>query len=211
VRDNNIKHHPAGVPTKQPLAAGVFDLEADHLHKLLGRPGYSDTELWFGHRQSVVHTESGPLLQVDLACTTMLAPIGTPLTPPLHPHGTPVAPPLHPRCTTLHPLTHALTGVLDFICMKLRCNTAMQLDITYGSEGAYQVNKHLKGRHVRSNHNGHKWKVRGLARSAANQTYFIVDEGTSNQHTTTVADFFSHPNPNPGPNPNPNPNPDPDH
>ena len=50
----------------------------------------------------------------------------------------------------------------------------------------FQLNKHLKGRVVRSSHTGHKWKVRGLARAGANQTYFIVDEGTPNQHTTTV-------------------------
>ena len=48
------------------------------------------------------------------------------------------------------------------------------------------LNKHLKGRVVRSSHTGHKWKVRGLARAGANQTYFVVDEGTPNQHTTTV-------------------------
>ena len=64
---------------------------------------------------------------------------------------------------------------------------------------------------MRSNHNGRKWKVRGLARSGANQTYFIVDEGTPNQHTTTVADgFFSNADPNPDPNPNPGPDPDSD-
>ena len=50
----------------------------------------------------------------------------------------------------------------------------------------FQLNKHLKGRVVRSSHTGHKWKVRGLARAGANQTYFVVDEGTPNQHTTTV-------------------------
>ena len=34
-----------------------------------------DTELWLGHRQTVVMTDSGPMLQVDLAATTMLAPM----------------------------------------------------------------------------------------------------------------------------------------
>ena len=127
VLDIVLKHHAASLPSRMAIAAGVFDQDADHLHKLLGQPGYADTELWFGHRQSVVHTESGPLLQVDLACTTMLAPIGTSphipshsLTSPynaLHPLTSPhialhrltspyipIAPPLHPR-TPLHPYT----------------------------------------------------------------------------------------------------------
>merc|ERR1719149_111169 len=156
VLDIVLKHHAASLPSRMAIAAGVFDQDADHLHKLLGQPGYADTELWFGHRQSVVHTESGPLLQVDLACTTMLAPI----------------------------------GVLDFLCMKLGCNNAMQLDISYGSQNTYDINKNLKGKQVQSRHTGRRWKVRGLARLGADQTYFIIDEGTPNQHTTTVADYF---------------------
>ena len=108
VLDIILKHHAAGLPSRMAIAAGVFDTDADHLHKLLGRQGYSDTELWFGHRQSVVHTESGPLLQVDLACTTMLAPIGTSPYTPLYPRTPLYIPFTHPR-TPLHPLASPCT------------------------------------------------------------------------------------------------------
>ena len=112
VLDIILKHHAAGLPSRMAIAAGVFDTDADHLHKLLGRQGYSDTELWFGHRQSVVHTESGPLLQVDLACTTMLAPIGTP------PYI-----PLYPRCTPAHPLHYVPLHPLHYVPLQA-CSTS---------------------------------------------------------------------------------------
>jgi hypothetical protein len=35
----------------------------------------SMAEMWFGKKHTIVHTKAGPMLQVDRACTVMLAPI----------------------------------------------------------------------------------------------------------------------------------------
>ena len=75
VLDIVLKHHNATFKTA--VGPGVFDQDDASQHKALGRPGTSaaDTDVWFGHRQTVVLTEAGPMLQVDLAATTMLAPL----------------------------------------------------------------------------------------------------------------------------------------
>ena len=39
----------------------------------IGRDG--NVEMWFGKKHTIVHTKAGPMLQVDRACTVMLAPV----------------------------------------------------------------------------------------------------------------------------------------
>ena len=73
VLDIVLKQHNATF--YRSVGPGIFDPDDNSLHKLLGRPMASDTELWLGHRQTAVLTDSGPMLQVDLAATTMLAPM----------------------------------------------------------------------------------------------------------------------------------------
>jgi eukaryotic translation initiation factor 2C len=50
-----------------------IDLNAHRKQEL--QHGVCDTELWMGYRQSIVQTDKGPMLQLDLAATTLLAPM----------------------------------------------------------------------------------------------------------------------------------------
>ena len=56
------------------VGQSVFDPDDGTQHRPLGRQP-CDAEMWLGYRQSVVHTEKGPMLQVDLAASSMLAPM----------------------------------------------------------------------------------------------------------------------------------------
>ena len=73
VLDTVLKQHNSTFC--RSVGPAVFDPDDISMHKLLGRPMASDTELWFGHRQTVVLTDTGPMLQIDLAATAMLAPM----------------------------------------------------------------------------------------------------------------------------------------
>ena len=72
VLDIVVKHHSAMYC--RTVGQAVFDPNDESRHRLLGRDP-CDAELWLGHRQSVVQTESGPMLQLDMASSSMLAPM----------------------------------------------------------------------------------------------------------------------------------------
>lgn len=67
-----MQHHAT---FHRSIGHGVFNADDEQQHLLLGSHRACDTELWLGHRQTVVLTDSGPMLKVDLAATTMLAPM----------------------------------------------------------------------------------------------------------------------------------------
>ena len=56
------------------VGQSIYETDDPSQHISLGREP-CDAELWFGYRQTVVHTEIGPMLQIDLAASSMLAPI----------------------------------------------------------------------------------------------------------------------------------------
>ena len=73
VLDIILKHH--GATFAKAVGQSIFDPDADsRSHTLLGREP-CDAEMWLGYRQTVVQTESGPMLQLDLAMSSMLAPM----------------------------------------------------------------------------------------------------------------------------------------
>ena len=60
VLDIVLKHHAATF--SKTIGQAVFSSDDLSKHKPLGREP-TDTELWLGHRQSIVLTDMGPMLQ----------------------------------------------------------------------------------------------------------------------------------------------------
>ena len=56
------------------VGQSIYETDDPSQHISLGREP-CDAGAWFGYRQTVVHTEIGPMLQIDLAASSMLAPI----------------------------------------------------------------------------------------------------------------------------------------
>ena len=118
------------------IGHGVFNADDDEQHLLLGSQRACDTELWLGHRQTVVLTDSGPMLKVHRAATTCMraahrafhGAFRSPFRSPFHIHYI-----LH---STVHYMVHyrvhymvqvdlaattmlAPMSVLDFVAYKL--------------------------------------------------------------------------------------------
>ena len=83
VLDIVLKHHAATF--SKTIGQAVFSSDDLSKHKPLGREP-TDTELWLGHRQSIVLTDMGPMLQAR----------DRPPSPPPAPFPPPAALPLLP-------------------------------------------------------------------------------------------------------------------
>ena len=57
-----MQHHAT---FHRSIGHGVFNADDEQQHLLLGSHRACDTELWLGHRQTVVLTDSGPMLKVQ--------------------------------------------------------------------------------------------------------------------------------------------------